>query len=175
MGTKPRLLLLDAGGVIHAHKCGGWSNLCERYEVIVPSVIRGEAAFYLDDDRKRIPIDLGPDVNAKRIVEYSASTTDMAATLAALPRELVIRIHAGEIEALTYLQVHGTKDIGFVSGDGGAIEATVVLGCSEVAMSLESALRQIGLTKKLPAEHSDRFITEAKKRGGETLIKFGRR
>lgn len=174
MGAKPRLVLLDAGAVIHAHRCGGWAMLCARYEVFVPAIVAGEATFYVDETTKaRVPIDLESDFAAGRINRYEATAPDFAATAAALPAQLRGRVDDGEREALTYLRVVGTKDTAFLSADGGAIEATVVLGFSDVAMSLQQALQMCGVTKALPYEHTEAFIAEAKRRGGATLAQFG--
>ncbi len=173
MAAKPRLVLLDAGAVIHAHRCNGWALLCARYEVVVPSIVAGEAAFFKDSDGQRVPIDLEPDFVNGHIQRYEATVSDTAQTMSALPKELRGRVHDGELEALTYLRVNGTKDLAFLSGDGGAIEATVVLGISDVAMSLQRALQLCGVTKALPREHTEEFIAEAKRRGGSTLAQFG--
>lgn len=175
MGKKPRLVLLDAGAVIHAHKCGAWSQLCQQYDVVIPAIVIGEAAFFVDQDGRRVPIDVGPDVTSGRVTKYAAPASDVALTLKRLPTQLVARIHDGEIEALTYLCVEGTADTAFVSADGGAIEATVVLGVSDVAMSLQQILQSIGLTKNLPKEHTEEFVIAAKGRGGQTLVQYGRR
>ena len=172
MAARPRLVLLDAGAVIHAHRSGGWAQLCTAYDVIVPAIVAGEASFFLDADNKRQPIDLSPDFVAGRVQQYQASVTDFAATVASLPDALRLRVHDGELEALTYLRTVGTKDTAFLSGDGGAIEATVVLGFSNVAMSLERALQLCGITKSLPPEHTEAFIAEAKQRGGVTLAQY---
>ena len=173
MAVKPRLVLVDAGAVIHAHRCGGWAQLCKSYEVIVPTIVVGEATFYLGDDRKRIPIDIAPDIVAGRVVTYSASASDFAATSAALPASLRVRVHDGELEALTLLRISGTKETALLTADGGAVEATVVFGFSEVAMSLQRALQLSGMTKALPYEHTEAFIVEAKRRGGVTLAQIG--
>ncbi len=172
MAVKPRLVLVDAGAVIHAHRCAGWGQLCSSYEVIIPTIVVDEAAFYIDDDRNRIPIDIGPDLAAGRVTTYSASADEFAATSAALPSSLRARVHAGELEALTFLRVGGTKDTALLTADGGAIEATVILGFSDVAMSLQRALQLCGVTKTLSYEHTEAFITEAKRRGGITLAQF---
>lgn len=172
MAVKPRLVLVDAGAVIHAHRCGGWAQLCSAYEVVVPSIVAGEASFYLDDERKRVPIDMEPDIALGRVVSYVASVADFKGTSAFLPPQLRNRVHAGELEALTYLRLGNAHGIAFLTADGGAIEATVVLGFSESAMSLQRALQMCGVTKVLPYEHTEAFVSEAKRRGGTTLAQF---
>ena len=169
MAAKRRLVLLDAGAVIHAHRVGAWTHLCSSYEVIVPGIVAGEAAFFEDDNGVRKAIDIGPDFASGRVKRYDAQTNDFAQTVGALPAQLLGRIDEGELEALTYLRTVGTKDTAFLSADTAAIEATVVLGFSDVAMSLHDALQASGLTKKLPYEHTAAFVAEAKKKGGVTL------
>ncbi|MDB4914676.1 MAG: hypothetical protein JWM95_2320 [Gemmatimonadetes bacterium] len=70
MAVKPRLVLVDAGAVIHAHRCAGWAQLCTAYEVIIPEIVVSEAAFYLDADRRRVPIDIAPDIVDGRVTTY---------------------------------------------------------------------------------------------------------
>lgn len=172
MAVKPRLVLVDAGAVIHAHRCDGWAPLCHAYEVVVPAIVAGEATYFLDSERNRVSIDLAPDIASGRVILYESSIADFKLTSAALPAQLRSRIHDGELEALTYLVTIGTADTAFLTADGGAIEATVVLGFSDVAMSLQRALQLCGVTKTLPYEHTELFVAEAKRRGGATLVQF---
>lgn len=173
MVARPRLVLLDAGAVIHAHRVGGWKPLCAAYDVIVPGIVVGEATFFVDVNGNRTPIDLSVDFAAGVAKRYDALVPDFAATTAALPHQLRVRVHDGELEALTFLRTQGTRDTVFLSADSGAIEATVVLGFSNVAQSLEKALQACGITKALPYEHTEAFIREAKGRGGVMLAQFG--
>jgi len=165
--------LLDAGAVIHAHRVGAWAHLCASYDVVVSAVVAREAAFFVDDEGNRVTIDLTGDFASGKITRYDALATDFAATSTSLPKQLRGRVDDGELEALTYLRTAGTKDTRFLSADAGAIEATVVLGFSDVAMSLQRALQACGVTKKLPYEHTEAFVLEAKRRGGVTLVQFG--
>jgi hypothetical protein len=173
MAAKPLLVLLDAGAIIHAHRVGAWLHLCASYRIVVPAVVANEAAFFIDDQGKRVPIDLNADFASGKVTRYVADASDFAATAATLPKQLRGRIDDGELEALTYLRNVGGKDTAFVSADGAAIEATVLIGVSEVAMSLELVLQKCGLTKLLPYEHTEAFVREAKRRGGVTLVQFG--
>lgn len=158
MPKKPRLLLLDAGAIIVAFQSGGWDALCKAYEIIVPSIIIDEAHFYTDADGCRHPIDLQPLVDAGTIQGYEAPLAEFKNTRALLHPELRERVHDGEQEALTYLRTHSIEGVAFVVGDGGAVEAAVALDVAECALSLESALRMCGLTKRLPEQHTEAFV-----------------
>jgi len=43
VGAKPRIVLLDAGAVIHAHRSGGWAVVCSHYEVVVSAITLSRA------------------------------------------------------------------------------------------------------------------------------------
>lgn len=170
MPSKPKLLLLDNGAVIWAFKVRVWSALCDRFDIVVPSIIvRVEAVHWEDDDGRRHPIDLLAEVHSGRITEYAASIPELTVTGALLHPDLRSRIQDGEREALTYLRTHRTDGVAFVTADGPAIEASVALDVSETAMSLESVLRSCGLTKTLPERHCDSFVQRKLRDGGIRL------
>ena len=115
-------------------------------------------------------IEMEPDIAQGRAVRYVASAADFKGTSAFLPPQLRNRVHAGELEALTYLRLGNAHGVAFLTADGGAIEATVVLGFSESAMSLQRALQMCGVTKVLPYEHTEALVSEAKRRGGTGML-----
>lgn len=170
MKSKPRLLLLDAGAVIAAFRCRGWSALCASYQIVVPSIIVQEAQFFRDEAGKRQPIDLAALVEANAITEYEAPLAEFAATGALLHPELRGRVHAGEQEALTYLRTQPTEGVAFLTADGGAIEAAVALGVGECAMSLEAALQRCGQTKRLPEPHTEAFVRRKLQEGSIRVV-----
>lgn len=172
MTQKPRLLLTDAGAVIQAHRFDVWKPLCVAYDIVVPKLVVGEAAFFIADN-VRHPIDLDADIRGGTCQVYEAPVDEFRATVASLPPQLRARVHDGELEALTYLATHETHGVAFVTADGGAVEAAVVMGISDVPMSLEAALAACGITKALPYPHTEAFISEARRRGGQTLVQFG--
>jgi hypothetical protein len=171
MPPKPKLLLLDNGAIIWAFKTQVWALLCERFDVVVPSIIvRVEAVHWEDGDGRRHPIDLAEEIRAGRITEYEAPLAELKATSALLHPDLRSRIQDGEREALTYLRTHETKGVAFVTADGPAIEAAVALDVSEAAMSLESVLRCCGITKTLPERHRDSFVRRKLHDGGVRVV-----
>lgn len=171
MSARPRLLLLDACAIFEAFACGGWKALCARYELVVPSiVVRREAIFYFDADGRRISLDLPALVIAGVITEYAATAAELADTSALFHPEFRPRLQDGELEALTYLRIHQPgPDTAFVTADGPAIEAVVLLGMSDRVISLASAFRSIGATKKLDSEFTDDFVKRKIREGGQRL------
>jgi hypothetical protein len=164
--------LLDAGPIIEAHRCDCWSLIVSRFALIAPATVVDECKFFVDADRKQIPIDLQPQISAGGLSVWSASAADLRDILAALPIQLHPRLHGGELEALVYLRAHEGEDIAFVTADNGAVEATVILGMSDKAWSLERVLKSCGFTKSLKEEHTESMIARAKSKGGETLAQF---
>lgn len=171
MARKPRLLLLDAGAAIVAMQFHAWDALISAYEVVVPTVVIEEAHFYPDlDTGERIPIDLRAEVKGGRIQEATASIDEVRALLTRFTLDFRERIHAGEVEALAYLDAHSAEDICFVSGDGPAIQAVAMLDLREKAISLFEALQACGHSKPLPAMHRPDFVREHLDRGSESRI-----
>lgn len=171
MSARPRLLLLDACAVFEAFACDGWAALCRSYEIVVPSIIvRREVEFYEDAEGRRQPLDLRPLVADGTIREYTATAAELAETAARFHPEFRPRVHDGELEALTYLRVvEPDARTAFVTADGGAIEATVLLGMSNLAMSLATALQKCGCSKNLDFEFTDAFLKRKVRDGGERL------
>jgi len=136
MRRKPRLLLLDAGAVIGAFACEGWDQLCKSYHIVVPTIVIGEARFYHDSVGNQRPIGLDHHIESGLIERFEASATELATTIALLHPYIRDRLHAGELEALTYLRLLEEKSgIGFISADGAAIQATYAFDAARCALS----------------------------------------
>jgi|GEM_PF-1521403 len=166
MRQKPRLLLLDAGAVIGAFACGGWEALCDAYHIVVPATVIGEARYYLDPGGNQQTIDLEPYIASGRIEVYEASAVELALTISTLHPTIRDRIHAGELEALTYLRLQVDKEgIAFISTDGVAIQVTHAFDAADCALSLDAVLRKCGITKELHHMYCDAFVAKHRQQG----------
>jgi len=171
MRRKPRLLLLDAGAVIGAFACEGWDQLCKSYHIVVPTIVIGEARFYHDSVGNQRPIGLDHHIESGLIERFEASATELATTIALLHPYIRDRLHAGELEALTYLRLLEEKSgIGFISADGAAIQATYAFDAARCALSLAEALKRCGITKALERKYCEEFVRKHLAEGERLLV-----
>lgn len=159
MGRKPRLLLLDAGAVFAAMRLDVWDALVDAYEIVVPAtVVRVEAVFYTDREGRRVEIDLRQKVGMKRITEIEMTVDEIDDVRVRFTPEFRERLDPGELEALAYLLAQPELDIRFVSGDGPAIQAAVMLDDDRRVIALAEALDLCGYTKNLPHQFTREFL-----------------
>jgi hypothetical protein len=85
MARRPKLLLLDAGAVFGALEHDAWDVLTDCYKVVVPTIVLEEVQFYVSRETgRRVDVDPGEWVSARRIERYEASAADLASTLSVI-------------------------------------------------------------------------------------------
>ena len=160
MPKRPRLLLLDAVAVVAAFEAGVWERLVAAYEVVVPSVVADEAHFYLKPPRvgSRYPIDLTAMEAAGTIRICEMGLGEIATLLARFDGSFGGRIHAGEAEALAYLNsLDEDVDIRLITSDKAALIAAALLDLGHRSMCLADALRACGVTRRLDPQHESEY------------------
>lgn len=80
------------------------------------------------------------------------------------------RLDAGELEAIAYLLQTEDADLRFVSGDGPAIQAVVMLDPDSRVMSLEEALDLCGRSKPVARQHRREFVQRHSEEGAVRRI-----
>ncbi len=149
---KPRFCLLDAGPIIEFHRLGVWDQVVERSELVIPSVVAGrEVEFWDSGEGVGKPIDLGRFIESGAVEVMEADAQLLQETLSLFDPALVDSVHLGELEALALLKTwQGDIMPSFCTGDRLATVALCLLGFSQLAISLEAFLNQVGLSRKLP-------------------------
>jgi hypothetical protein len=174
MARRPKLLLLDAGAVFGALEHDAWDVLTDCYKVVVPTIVLEEVQFYVSRETgRRVDVDPGEWVSARRIERYEASAADLASTLSVINVPDGPEIHEGEAEALTYLRTEmraSATDVAFVSADGAAIQATALLDLSHTARCLAEVLQAVGYSKPLAARYQRQFVDEHLQKGFERRL-----
>ena len=157
MSPKLKSLIPDADAIIHLHELGLWGRLCKRTEVLVPSVVAREVEYYRDlQTGEWVLIDLKQQCDQQGITEITATAIEVAQFLAQFDVVLSDELHEGELEALTCLAIHADQDCRFCTADKAAIRALVLAGMAEKGISLEKALRWVGLAvPELHHQHSE--------------------
>jgi len=157
---KPQSLLPDAMIVIDLHRLGLWREMCEHYEVIVPSIIAHEAHWYWDPELgQRCEIDLQAEASAGRIRIAEASAEQMNQLLTLFDCLMQGALHPGEQEALALLYARQIENCWGCSADQAAVKALILLEMGQAGASLERALQEAGLLNR--AGKLDGHCTEA--------------
>lgn len=167
-----KLLLLDANVIIKARKLGIWELLIEKAEIIVPSIIARDEALFYSTEEGQIPtsINLPLLIEVNKIKEVAATPEELDYLQGKFDREFVQHIHAGEREALALLLVGRPQGYYFCSGDAKAIQAAAMLRLGEQIISMEKALKSLGLEKKLDFWFSEDFCKKQLDIGNKNFI-----
>jgi len=157
-----RLVLLDADVVIRAFELGIWDKLTARHEVVLArSVLNREVRDYRDPaSGRRVPIDLGPDLDNERLKVMDADLSWTAEVDNVCSSRLGGLHGYGELEPIAIAK-HSARDALFCTADGYAIQTMVVLGLREQLMSMEKLLQTTGLSRKFDTR-ADYQFSEAK-------------
>lgn len=166
MSTKPKLFLLDAVVVIELHRLGLWTDVVERAEVFLPSIVAmRESQYWKGDDGTTQSINLEQDAGLGRIRVIEADAAEMSNTLDAFDVVMQQSIDPGELEALTILRRWDEPaPPSFCTADYKAIEATCLLGFDRLCVSLEAILERVGLSRTLDEKFSSKSLKLAIKR-----------
>lgn len=157
-------LLLDANVVIQLFRCGAWRGLTERSTVYVArTIVEREAHFYEDEDGKRVDFDLRQDEAAGSIQVVDATLDQTSAFLSQFDSLYAEKLDPGELESLAYLG-NADEAVRICSADAIVFRVLGNLDCSERGVSLEEALKDVGLGRKLTKQASQRSSASSTRR-----------
>jgi len=173
MSGKPRLFLVDAGPVIALHQLGLWERFLHHAQVIVPAVVCSrETIFWPADEGAGHPIDLHRDAAGGLLRIVCADAAAVAAVLARFDPVMRERIDAGEAEALAILSAWEGNRPAFCTADGAAARAACLLGFSDNLISLEEALRGVGLEqRRLASQFSEEKMNQWRNAGRQMRLR----
>lgn len=161
------LLLLDADIVINLYELGYWRPVLSQNKVHLSSTIIDEIRYYRKND-EAIPIDLKPLLKSGEVVEVTVSVLDQKEVYDLLVANNADGVHAGELEALSFIFHKNGESFEIALKDHAAIKAAVVLGISDQAISVETLLRKSGVIRKklsLPFSLTERRFQGLKTEG----------
>lgn len=152
-----KLWLLDADVIIKLLELNVFDNLAKQHKLHIASTVIDEVKFYKKNNQ-RIQVDFRKEyVISGRVVEVTASVSDMQQVLLKLPPVKRDAIHAGEIEALSVLVRDDSLTL--CTFDAAAIRAVPFLDASDRVISAERLLKSSGLTLS-PGQKLDPRLTE---------------
>ncbi len=164
-------LLLDANVVIQLFRCGAWRGLTERSTVYVSrTVVEQEAHFYETDEGTRVDFDLREHANAGSIQVVEATLGEATAFLGRFDPLYAEKLDPGELESLAYL-VNADERVRICSADAIVFRVLGNLDWSERGVSLEEALKEAGLGRKLGKQYSKEFRLQYTARGVEERMR----
>jgi len=138
------LWLLDADVIIKLLELSVFDSLAKQHKLHVASTVIDEVKFYKKNNQKILVDFRQVYVASGRVVEVTASVSDMQQVLLKLPPIKRDAIHPGEIETLSIL----VRDDSLIlcTFDAAAIRAVPFLDARDRAISAERLLQTSGLT-----------------------------
>jgi hypothetical protein len=164
---KPKLVILDANVIIHAHEHGYWAELVRRYFVYVGSVIAVESRFYFDAVGDQIEINLKAMIDKGQVRELEASSLDLARLEERLVSDYLAKLDPGEREVVAYLAARPDEEMFFCTADLAAVKMMSVLDMGSRAISTEKLCDGFYPAKKLHPAYRDEAFQRAKAKGIE--------
>lgn len=162
---KLRFLLLDANIVIQLFELDVWSQFIEKCDVLLArTVAEREAQFFTDEQEERHEIDLNEDIAANRILVVDVAPAELKQFFDRFNPLYLERLDPGEAESLAYL-AQSRDPCHICSSDAIVFRVLAQLGLIERGLSLEEALQQIGLGRKLHSQFTRQFRESWTKRG----------
>lgn len=154
--TKQQCVLLDADVIIKAHEVDSWQHLMQRYDLAVPStVVKNEVRYFRSKHNRTYKIDITAFVNQGAIRELTATVDEIATLESVFANWFLDKLDPGEIEALALMKAGKLEEAYFCTGDGAAIEAVAMIDMAHRAVSMETLLKKIGITKSLERWFND--------------------
>ena len=165
-------VILDTMIVIQAHALKIWDSLIDKIDAIIPSTVIQNEAFYFDTkkSKKRGAIQLSKSIKAGKIVELAATAKELQSIQTIFDYATMQGLHLGELEALALINSGKIKDTLFCTAEGAAIRALALMGHSQVGISLERLLREVGLQKPLDRQYKEDFFRSHLTRGQRDRI-----
>jgi hypothetical protein len=154
-----KLVILDANVIIELFRRSLFNSILSRYQINIPEIIKEECIYYLNDDGKRIDLNLDQYVTEGKLKVIFADGASYLKLTRELNDDFYRGIDDGEKEALAIIHASNDETLLFCSGDLPAIKALGVIGKSSQAISLETLLDDIGAKNlKLRAHFTKQLV-----------------
>lgn len=151
-------LLLDAGPIIKLFELDIWDEFIERCDVTISRTVAEQEVVFANKEDDKVYIDFGlkpwEEKGLIKIIEMKPSEVKLFYKKSNL--EGKYKIDPGEEEALAFL-CERPKDWKLCSTDGPVFGVLGFLGKGDQGISLEEALKEIGLSRELECKYTKRF------------------
>ncbi|RLS76381.1 MAG: hypothetical protein DWI02_11295 [Planctomycetota bacterium] len=169
---KLKLLILDAGVVIHLHELQLWQPLLVSCDVHLSRIVAEREVLFEpnEDGGYGDDIDLRPDVSAGRINVFEVTASDVKRFRESFDSLYIGDLDDGESESLAFLAAQ-TDEYLISSRDAIVYRVLGNLGRGDQGISLEEALNQIGLGREIKWPFNKLFRDKFTRLGTEDLIR----
>jgi hypothetical protein len=165
----PQLVILDANIVIEAFALNVWGNLVPKYSITLLNSVVGEVDFYEDSDGNKHAIDLTPWIASSQIKIENVSPQDVKDFIAQTDKSYYDRIHHGERDSLAFLFKNKNAYV-ITSSDNIVFKTLGRFNMGGKGLSFETMLKQIGLTKNLDLQFTEKFRIDCTGQGNTDFI-----
>lgn len=168
---KLKLLILDAGIVIHLHELGIWQQMLAQCEVYLSRIVAEREVLFQpgDEDEYGEDIDLLPDISSDKVKVFDVSVSDLKRFRDQFDPLYLGDMDDGEAESLTYM-MQQSGDYLISSADHIVYKVLGNFGRGEQGISLEEILQKIGLGRSVLWPYSKEFREKNTKQGQEDMI-----
>lgn len=158
-----KLLLLDADVLIDLNSLDLFEKICRNYEVCITKTVYDEARYFKKAGARyaiKLPdeVEIIEDINIKSLLKVERNA-----------KGIMLQIDPGEASSIACL-MDAENDIFFCTCDKAAITLISYMDLDAKCVSLESALKKIGIKKNLYPRHLDVNFKKCIKQGKELRI-----
>ncbi|MDB5338016.1 MAG: hypothetical protein JWN70_3635 [Planctomycetaceae bacterium] len=155
---KLKLLILDAGIVIHLHELGIWDRLLAKCEVHLSKIVVEKEVLFQpgDEDKYGKDIDLSTAIENGTIKVFDVGVSDVRDFQQRFDPLYLGDLDDGEAESLAYM-MQQSRDYLISSADHIVYKVLGNLGRGEQGISLEEILQKIGLGRVLKWPYNKAF------------------
>lgn len=158
-----KLLLLDADVLIDLHSLDLFDKVCRNYEVCITKSVLDEARYYRKDGIQ-YAIQLSSKIEIIEVINI-----DSLREIERQAKNVMLQIDPGEASSIAYL-METEKEIKFCTCDKAAITLISYMDLDAKSLSLESALKTVGIKKELYPRHLDDTFKRCVQKGKEFRI-----
>ncbi len=166
-----KLLILDAGIVIHLHDLGIWASVLAQCDVNLSRIVVEREVLFQPGDEGEYgeDINLKPDIEASRVCVFDVCVSDVMRFREGFDAIYLGDMDDGEAESLAYL-VGQSNDYLISSGDHIVYKVLRNLSRGEQGISLEEILQRIGLGRAVAHPYTKAFRERCTKQGVEDAL-----
>ena len=155
-----KLLLLDADVLIDLHSLDLFEKVCRNYEISITKAVFEEAKYFKKDGARyaiRLPsgITIIDDIKVESLIEVTKQA-----------KSVMLQIDPGEAASIAYL-IEANEEIKFCTCDKAAITLISYMNLDSKCVSLESALKNVGIKINLYPRHLEDNFKRCVKQGKE--------
>lgn len=162
--TRSSFLLLDANIVIQLFKSGSWQQFAAKAQIQIARTILSEAHYFENEHGERVDFDLNVYVSTGAIEVVEVGLRELEGFLNQFDPSYAEKLDPGEAESLAYL-MKAPRETRICSADAIVFRVLGNLDRGEQGLSLEEALDEVGLGRKLPSQFGRKFRSDYTAKG----------